>query len=102
MAKAFVCDHCGKFFTRKPTDDKPYTIYHGNTEMCENTPQEVDLCLTCMAAFNNFLLGQTFSPDEVGSKLRVYGQSHLHGVLGEPMLFSPSEVEKVLKGENLK
>lgn len=102
MAKAFVCDHCGKFFTRKPTDNKPYTIYRGNPEMCENIPQEVDLCPTCMAAFNDFLRGKTFSPTEVFSKLVVYGQSDLDNKLGELIKYTPSDVEKILKGEQVK
>lgn len=42
-----------------------------------------------------------YSPYEVGLKLVEYGQNDSRFSWGETIRYSPSEVEKILRGENL-
>ena len=100
MAHAYKCDKCGKYFDRNISKDEGgYSVYR--TENVNGTVcgKERHLCFSCQYELNEFLANKVFTPSEVVGILVVHGQNDKQFKLGETIKYSPSDVERILKGE---
>ena len=67
-------------------------------ELLKEQPETIDELNTAIATKHSL---KWFSPYEVGLAMVAYGQMDPQFKWGETIRYSPSEVEKILKGESL-